>query len=143
MRMALHRLRDGSLLLDDAYNASSPEAMAGALEVLSEMDGLRKIAVLGSMLELGAASEAAHRQVGEAVAQNPPTLLVTVGEHAAGIGAAAREAGMEADRVICCPDNAAALEALRPHRRAGDVLLVKGSRGMAMEAVVQGLRESV
>lgn len=143
MRMAVHRLRDGSLLLDDAYNASSPEAMISALEVLSELDGLRKIAVFGSMLELGNASEDAHRRVGEAVAAHAPSCLVTVGEHGALIGESARAAGMSPDSIVSCRDNAAALAELRPHRRPGDVILVKGSRGMAMEAVVQGLREGV
>jgi UDP-N-acetylmuramoyl-tripeptide--D-alanyl-D-alanine ligase len=143
MRMAVHRLRDGSVLLDDAYNASSPEAMIGALEVLGELDGLRKIAVLGSMLELGGAAEAAHRRVGEAVAALRPSCLITVGEHAALIGESARAAGMDAAAVLSCADNDAALAELRPMRRPGDVLLVKGSRGMAMEAVVQGLREGV
>jgi UDP-N-acetylmuramoyl-tripeptide--D-alanyl-D-alanine ligase len=141
MRMAVHRLRDGSLLLDDAYNASSPEAMAGALEVLAELDGLRKIAVLGSMLELGEASEAAHQRVGEAVAHVSLSCLVTVGDRAEKIAESAIAAGMDAERVVSCPDNASALEKLRPYRRPGDVILVKGSRGMAMEAVVQGLRE--
>jgi len=143
MRMAVHRLRDGSLLLDDAYNASSPEAMEGALEVLAELDGLRKIAVLGSMLELGNASDDAHRRVGEAVAAMSPTCLFTVGEHASLIGESAKASGLDSERIVICPDNATALSALRPHRRPGDVILVKGSRGMAMEAVVQGLREGV
>jgi UDP-N-acetylmuramoyl-tripeptide--D-alanyl-D-alanine ligase len=140
MRMALHRLRDGSTLLDDAYNASSPEAVIGALEVLGEMQGLRKIAILGSMLELGHESDAAHRRVGEAVARTAPTHLYTVGEGGALIAESARAAGMAADAITVCGDNAEALAEYGARRRAGDVILVKGSRGVAMEAVVQGLR---
>lgn len=140
MRMAVHRLRDGSIVLDDAYNASSPEAVIGALEVLHELEGLRKIAVLGSMLELGAESEAAHRQVGEAVARIAPTHLFTVGEGGALIAESAHAAGMPAAAITASRDNAEALAEIAPRRRPGDVILVKGSRGVAMEAVVQGLR---
>ncbi|MCC2670514.1 MAG: MurF [Armatimonadetes bacterium] len=141
MRMAVHRLRDGSILLDDAYNASSPEAMHGALQVLGELEGLRKIAVLGSMLELGDASAAAHEEVGRAVAAAPPSCLVTVGEKGALIAESARAAGMDEERIVACADNQEVLHQLASRRRPGDVVLVKGSRGMAMEAVVQGLRE--
>src|SRR5207302_6047237 len=97
--------------------------------------------VLGNMLELGEASEEAHRKVGTAVARTAPNLLVTVGDLAALIGESAVEAGYPAQNVIACPGNDEALEHLRARRRAGDVVLVKGSRGMAMEAVVRGLRE--
>jgi UDP-N-acetylmuramoyl-tripeptide--D-alanyl-D-alanine ligase len=141
MRMTVHRLRDGTVLLDDAYNASSPEAMVGALDVLREQPGLRKIAVLGSMLELGSASEDAHRQVGEAAAAVAPSFLVTVGEEARLIAESAAAAGFPADSIAACADNDEALARLLPRRRSGDVILVKGSRGMAMEAVVRGLRE--
>lgn len=140
MRMQVHRLADGSLLLDDAYNASSPEAMLAALATLNEQGGLRKVAVLGSMLELGPASEEAHRRVGAAAAGLSPALLVTVGSGGAGIADGAREAGFPPDRLHCCPDNPEALRVLRALRLPGDTVLVKGSRGMAMEAVVRGLR---
>lgn len=142
MRMTVHRLRDGSLLLDDAYNASSPDAMLGALEVLSEQPGLRKIAVLGSMLELGDATEEAHRGVGQAVAALKPSFLVTVGDKAALIAEAAAEAGYPAAEMATCADNDAALATLATRRRPGDVILVKGSRGVAMEGIVRGLTGS-
>ena len=115
--------------------------MIGALQVLEELDGLRKIAVLGSMLELGDISDAVHEQVGQAVAAQPPTYLVTVGEKGALIAESARAAGMDEERIVTCADNAEALAQLASRRRPGDVILVKGSRGMAMEAVVQGLQE--
>ncbi|MFN3650021.1 MAG: UDP-N-acetylmuramoyl-tripeptide--D-alanyl-D-alanine ligase [Armatimonadota bacterium] len=141
MRMETHRLSDGSLILDDAYNASSPEAMFGALEVLREVDGLRRTAVLGSMLELGPASEDAHRRVGEAVAAHPPGFLVTVGEGGRLIAEAAKDAGYSDDRIAVCASNDEAIETLRERRRPGDVILVKGSRGVAMESIVRALRE--
>jgi UDP-N-acetylmuramoyl-tripeptide--D-alanyl-D-alanine ligase len=139
MRMAVHHLPDGSILLDDAYNASSPEAMLAALQVLQEVPGDRKVAVLGSMLELGEASPEAHQRVGAAVAEARPALLVTVGELGRGIAEAAQAGGLDGDSVIPCESNEAALSELAGRRRPGDVILVKGSRGVAMEHVVQGL----
>jgi UDP-N-acetylmuramoyl-tripeptide--D-alanyl-D-alanine ligase len=144
MRMEVMRGPDGMLLLNDAYNASSPEAMLAALEVLAnEAQGRRQVAVLGNMLELGPASEGAHRQVGEAAARaGGPDLLVTVGDLARGIAEAAHDSGMRPEQVIACPDNASALEALRRRLQSEDVVLVKGSRGMAMEALVRGLTQA-
>lgn len=139
MRMTLHRLPD-CLVIDDAYNASSPEAMEGALDVLKEADGLRRVAVLGSMLELGPESDAAHRRVGEYVTGIKPHLLITVGEGGARIAESARAAGLNAANIVTCPDNEAVVAALQERKRPGDVILVKGSRGMAMEHVVRALR---
>jgi len=139
MRTSLVRLSDGSLLLDDAYNASSPDAMLAALEIIRELGGMRKTLVLGSMLELGPATEEAHRQVGAAVAEVHPTTLITVGEHARLIANSAVEAGYPEANVFVTADNAEALEKLAGRRRPGDIILVKGSRGMAMESIVEAL----
>jgi UDP-N-acetylmuramoyl-tripeptide--D-alanyl-D-alanine ligase len=139
MRMTVHRMLDGSMLLDDAYNASSPEAMIAALEVLNETPGLRKVAVLGNMLELGTESERAHARVGAAVAEMQPNILVTVGAHARAIADSAVASGFSEDRVARCDSNDEALEHLLRGHRPGEVLLVKGSRGMAMEGLVQAL----
>lgn len=141
MRMEVHRLKDGSSILDDAYNASSPEAMLSALQVLHEIPGLRTVAVLADMLELGPMSEPSHTQVGEGVASTRPDLLVTVGERAAKIAETAVASGFPEEGVLVCATREEALDALRPLRRPGDVILVKGSRGMAMEHLVRGLRE--
>jgi UDP-N-acetylmuramoyl-tripeptide--D-alanyl-D-alanine ligase len=140
MRMTVYRLNDGTLLIDDAYNASSPEAMEGALDVLKETDGFRRLAVLGSMLELGPASDAAHKRVGEYVARVKPDVLVTVGEGGSQIAAAAVKSGLKSEIVTECADNDGVIAALAEQRRPGDVILVKGSRGMAMEHVVRALR---
>jgi UDP-N-acetylmuramoyl-tripeptide--D-alanyl-D-alanine ligase len=141
MRMAVHPLPDGGTLVDDAYNASSPEAMIGALEVLRELPGSRKIAVLGNMLELGPESEAAHRKVGAAVAGAAPTLLITVGDRAALIAEEAVAKGLPQAQVRVCASNEEAAAQLAQVRKAGDVVLVKGSRGMQMESVVCRLLE--
>ncbi len=141
MRMEVLRGPGDTVLLNDAYNASSPAAMLAALDVLrGQGNGRRQVAVLGSMLELGPASEAAHQEVGEAVAEpGGPDLLLAVGELGSGIARAARARGMAAERVIECPDNAAALEELGERLQPGDVVLVKGSRGVRMEEIVAGL----
>jgi UDP-N-acetylmuramoyl-tripeptide--D-alanyl-D-alanine ligase len=143
MRMELLRGPRGSLVLNDAYNASSPAAMLAALDVLAtQAEGRRPVAVLGNMLELGPASSAAHREVGEAVARpGGPELLITVGSLAREIAVVAREHGMFAEQVIVCPDNHTALQALHARLEPEDVVLIKGSRGMAMEAIVWGLVE--
>ena len=140
MRMEVVRTAAGYTVLNDAYNASSPSAMLAALAVLMGPGFAgRRIAVLGNMLELGPAAAAAHREVGEAVARRGPALLVTVGDLARGIAESARAAGMPADAVVACADNESALALLRERLRPGDVVLVKGSRGMHMETLVRGL----
>ncbi len=127
---------NGSTILDDTYNAS-PESTIAALNLLDELEG-RKIAVLGDMLELGAQEEEGHRKVGLR-AIDVAYLLVTVGERAAIIGEEARRSGMPADRVRASASNDDAIEYLRTAIQPGDVILVKGSRGLHMEDIVTAL----
>ncbi len=138
MRMSIHRTGCG-LLIDDAYNASSPEAMQGALDVLRELTGLRKVAILGRMLELGPQTEAAHLEVGRAVVRPGVDLLITVG--AGLIAAGAESAGFSRSAILECADNDEAVRAYQAIQREGDVVLVKGSRGARMESVVAALRK--
>jgi UDP-N-acetylmuramoyl-tripeptide--D-alanyl-D-alanine ligase len=138
-RMTVRMLPGGAMVLDDSYNASTPEAMLAALEVLQETAAERRIATLGTMLELGPASEAAHRRVGQGVAALRPDLLVGVGEGGSRIAATAVQAGLAPGTVAKCPGNDEALALLREALRPGDVVLVKGSRGLAMESIVEGL----
>ncbi|MBM3457771.1 MAG: UDP-N-acetylmuramoylalanyl-D-glutamate--2,6-diaminopimelate ligase, partial [Armatimonadetes bacterium] len=132
--------RGRGLLVDDAYNASTPEAMEAALEVLDQLPGTRKIAVLADMLELGPASEAAHAEVGRAAARRD-LRLITIGPRARGFARAAREAGLPPDQVAEWEDQEAGLAALWRVYEPGAVVLVKGSRGMALEGVVQAIQE--
>jgi UDP-N-acetylmuramoyl-tripeptide--D-alanyl-D-alanine ligase len=128
---------DGFMILDDSYNAS-PASMIAALEMLAGMRG-RHVAVLGEMLELGPGSGAGHREVGRAAAASC-AFLVTVGGGAAGIAVGAREAGMDPAAVAEVPDRNAATALLRAHLRPGDVVLVKASRGVELELLVDELR---
>ncbi len=129
----------GALLLDDTYNAA-PASVIAALNLLAELEG-RRIAVLGDMLELGEFEERGHRMVGARAAE-VAAELVTVGERARWIADEAARAGLGAARISAVPDSAAATELLRGRIGEGDVVLVKGSRGMHMDAIIAGLEES-
>jgi UDP-N-acetylmuramoyl-tripeptide--D-alanyl-D-alanine ligase len=124
-------------IIDDSYNAA-PASTRAALAVLASLPG-RRVAVLGEMLELGAVHEAGHLEVGTAAAA-VADLLIVVGPGAEPIARAARAGGMSAGRVLQVPDRQAALEALRPRLAPGDVVLVKASRGIALDRLIEDLR---
>jgi UDP-N-acetylmuramoyl-tripeptide--D-alanyl-D-alanine ligase len=130
----------GVTIVDDSYNAS-PGSVAAALELLAGMDG-RRIAVLGEMLELGSEHEAGHRRVGETAAQLADRLIV-VGAGAAAVADGALAAGMPADAIATVHDRAAALERLLADVRPDDVVLVKASRGIALDLLVDELRTAL
>ena len=135
LRLMPLRGAGGIQILDDSYNAS-PSATLGALEVLAEVEG-RRVAVLGDMLELGEAETEGHRQVGRAVASTAD-LLVTVGPRARLMAEEARRVGLS--RTWHVDTNAEAIAWLQRELMAGDVVLIKGSRGMEMEEIVRALR---
>ncbi len=123
----------GSTIIDDTYNAS-PVSTNAALELLSETKG-RRVAILGDMLELGDYEETGHREVGRRAAECAD-VLVAVGERSRWIAEEARSAGLgdvrefaARDDVEFCPE-------------PGDVILVKGSRGMRMDEIVSRLVQS-
>ena len=124
-------------LIDDAYNASPPSVTA-ALDLLAGLPG-RRIAVLGEMLELGKGAATGHREVGTAAAATAD-LLIAVGAGASGIAAGAKAAGLDASRVLEARDRDAALDLLRDRLRDGDVVLVKASRGVELDLLVDALR---
>ena len=128
-------LPSGATLVDDSYN-SNPEAARLALEAARLLEGRRRVAVLGDMLELGAAERRYHRQLGGDAAELGFGLVVGVGELAAHTVAAAREAGVE---TAWFEDARAAGAGVPPLIGDGDVVLVKGSRGAALERVVEAL----
>jgi UDP-N-acetylmuramoyl-tripeptide--D-alanyl-D-alanine ligase len=130
-------IRAGGLtIIDDSYNAS-PGSVTAALELLAGLPG-RRIAVLGEMLELGDEHEAGHRRVGEAAATLADRLIV-VGDGASAIAEGARGAGMAPGSVFVAADRAAALERLLDDRSADDVVLIKASRGIALDLLVDEL----
>jgi len=131
----------GATIIDDTYN-SSPAAMRAALELLRDFDAPgRRIVVCGDMRELGPASDDFHRRLGdEVVTLCGADMLVACGEHAPAVVEAARRAGMPRHRTVSCRAPEDALPYLDESISAGDVVLVKGSRVMAMERVVESLR---
>jgi UDP-N-acetylmuramoyl-tripeptide--D-alanyl-D-alanine ligase len=138
MRMHLREAPHGVTIVDDAYNAA-PDSMRAALTTLAAMgEGRRKVAFLGDMRELGDEAAAAHRTVGELAAQSGLDLLATVGDLAEQIaqGAAPRLSGAS---VVRFADSAAAAAAAMELVRPGDLVLVKGSRAMEMERIVERL----
>ena len=143
-RGELLRLPGGVTLIDDSYN-SSPAALKRALDVVASATGsARKVAVLGEMLELGDHSAGLHRECGVAAHAAGLHFLIAVGgPAAAALAAAAVDAGMPAASVshVASSGEAAALalERVRP----GDLVLVKGSRGIGTDAVVERLERGV
>ncbi len=123
-------------VLDDAYN-SSPQSVEAALDVMKEIAGSPRIAVLGDMKELGRDSPEAHRRVGRLAARQHLDLLVAFGPLAADLAAGAREAGPV--RVVHTTDLAEAVSVVLQAVAPGAVVLVKGSRAMMMERVVAAL----
>jgi UDP-N-acetylmuramoyl-tripeptide--D-alanyl-D-alanine ligase len=128
----------GSMILDDTYNAAPPSVIA-ALNLLEDLDG-RKVAVLGDMLELGSYEEEGHRLVGARAAE-VADLLIAVGERARWIAEEAVLAGMDPSHVERVDDAQAALELLRKRIRPEDVVLIKASRGIQLDLIVDELEE--
>ncbi len=122
-------LGEGIVLVNDCYNAN-PVSMRAALDHLLNIDGERRIAVLGEMAELGPDAPEYHREVGDHARAKGVDMLV-------GVGAAARE--YRPDELVGTPEEAA--ELLASQLEAGDTVLVKGSRSAGLEAVAETLEE--
>ncbi|MBQ4649677.1 MAG: UDP-N-acetylmuramoyl-tripeptide--D-alanyl-D-alanine ligase [Firmicutes bacterium] len=124
-------------VIDDTYNAS-PESMKSALNTLAASqpeDGGRRVAILGDMFELGSESPSMHLEVGAYAAAKKPDLLIAVGKDARYYVEGAAPLG--AERILYYPDKKELLETVDLVVKPGDVVLVKASRGMAMEKVVK------
>jgi len=129
-------------VLDDSYNAN-PQSMEVALRSLAQLKGAgRGVAVLGDMGELGATAPAAHRAAGRLAAELGLELLFALGEHAGAVVAGAVEAGMPAERAVASRDPAELADRVRAVLRGGEWVLVKGSRSMRMERIVQALAQA-
>ncbi len=137
LRLILTPAVNGATILDDHYNAN-PASSNAALTLLEELDATRRIAVFGDMLEMGEYEEEGHRVVGRRVAEVADGLL-TVGERARFIYEEFVE--LQPERIARHFDSKETLTvALRDLMRDGDLVLVKGSRGVQMETVIEALR---
>jgi UDP-N-acetylmuramoyl-tripeptide--D-alanyl-D-alanine ligase len=137
LRLVAVRTESGAVLLDDTYNAS-PESMLASLNLLSEIEGQRKIAVLGDMLELGPYEQQGHEMVGLRAAQ-VADLLVTFGPRAHMYATAALRAGMKRAQVIEFEENAPIVEWLQENLSKNDAVLLKGSHGLRMDRILAEL----
>jgi UDP-N-acetylmuramoyl-tripeptide--D-alanyl-D-alanine ligase len=139
-RGELLRLPGGVTLVDDSYN-SSPAALKRALETIREATGsARKVAVLGEMLELGDHAPRLHAECGAAAAEAGLDLLIAVGgAPAQALASAAASAGLPASAIAWVATSAEAADLAQQRIRAGDLVLVKGSRGIRTDLVVERL----
>jgi UDP-N-acetylmuramoyl-tripeptide--D-alanyl-D-alanine ligase len=139
-RLRVERLPSGVLLVDDCYNAN-PASMTAALRTLRQLaGGGRALAALGDMLELGPAEEESHRELGREAARSGLAALALFGPRARLAHAAALDAGAPPSDTFHTEDPQALAAFVRERLRPGDALLVKGSRGMKLERLVEALR---
>ena len=124
---------DNVVFVNDAYNAN-PASMKEAVDTLVTLTGGRKIAVLGGMLELGDWAEKEHEKIGTYLADKKVDILIALGDEARFMAKAAKAAGMNEGYTVTTHAEAAAV--LRRIMRQGDTVLLKGSRGFAMEKIL-------
>ncbi len=133
MRFAVQRIGDHTFI-NDAYNAS-PRSTAGAIDNLAEVADGRKIVVFGDMLELGDITEDAHRGIGRKAAEKGVDAIFTYGSLARLAAEEAKVCGVGV--AVGCDSHEDIVQNLKTYLRAGDTVLVKGSRGMKMETVIK------
>lgn len=139
MRMQVFTTASGITVVNDAYNAN-PSSMRAGIEALAAMRVAgRHFAVLGDMAELGSLSELAHFQIGEHLAGLGIDVLVTVGDKAARIADGAHAKGLDAAKIVRCSSADQATVEVSGLLEPGDVVLVKASRVMGLEKVVEGI----
>jgi UDP-N-acetylmuramoyl-tripeptide--D-alanyl-D-alanine ligase len=140
-RMELHERPDGVVVVNDAYNAN-PDSMRAAVGTLVELgkasDG-RTVAVVGDMLELGATAESEHADLGRHLAASRVDSVLALGEYARTVVDAAVAAGLHPTQARALAGKEEALAVLRSELRPGDVVLVKASRGLALDTVAEAL----
>jgi len=140
MRGELLRFRKGFTVIDDSYN-SNPSALEALVATVAASEGSRRIVVAGEMLELGERGCALHRQSGRQIAAQGIDLLIAVRGLAREMADGARQSGMKDTQAIFVEEPAEAAELLAATARAGDLILVKGSRGVKMESIVGVMRQ--
>jgi len=140
-RFDIIHLDSGILLVDDTYNAN-PSSLGAAIRSVGSLvqPGGRIFIGLGDMLELGEAAAEAHREVGRQVAKRKARWLFAMGDHAGDTIRGAREAGMTEEALAVVSTHEEMIERIGERMASGDLVLLKASRRMQMEKVVEGLR---
>ena len=143
-RMELHDRSDGVTVINDSYNAN-PDSMRAALNTLAELgrSGRHTWAVLGDMLELGETAADEHAAIGRFAAEIGVEHLVAIGEYAAQLTGAAVAAGLASTRAVTVADKPDAVAAVTAGLGPGDVVLVKASRGLALDTVADDILTAV
>jgi UDP-N-acetylmuramoyl-tripeptide--D-alanyl-D-alanine ligase len=140
MRLQLNQI-GGVTLLDECYNAN-PASMKAAIDTLMSLPCTgRRISVLGDMRELGQASDRYHKEMGEVVAAAHPDLLACVGKQSTLIAASARLAGLPDNTIFHFDDSATAAISIPRWLRPGDLVLLKGSRGIHLEKITAAMTD--
>lgn len=130
---------NGIKVIDDTYNASPP-AVRAAIDVLMSTKGVRKLAILGDMLDLGEESDEFHREAGRYAGKSGVEFVVGIGEKSRFTCMGAAEY-IGKENVMYFAQKDEFFEIMRDVVKPGDVILVKGSRGMVMETVVKKILE--
>ena len=133
------RLRNGGVLVDDTYNANPASMIAAVEAVLSASSGNPFVAVLGEMRELGRDSPALHFEVGRRIGAVKPGRLIVLGTLGAEMLKGAQAAGLDESLCFFAENHAEAVDYLRRVAPQGAWILVKGSRGMTMEKIVEAM----
>jgi UDP-N-acetylmuramoyl-tripeptide--D-alanyl-D-alanine ligase len=143
-RMELRDRSDGVTVINDSYNAN-PDSMRAALTTLAELGraGRHTWAVLGDMLELGETAAEEHAAIGRFAVESGVEHLVAIGEHAAHITSAAVAAGLPPSRAVQVTAKADAVVVVTSDLGPGDVVLVKASRGLALDTVADEILSAV
>lgn len=128
---------NGSILLDDTYNAS-PASTIAALNLLNDLPAPKKIAVLGDMLELGSFEEEGHRKVGCRAADIVDTLII-IGRRAKWIADEAEACGLESTQILELENNQVTIDYLQKYLSPNDVVLIKGSNSQKMDEIINEL----
>ena len=132
-----HELPDGMVLVDDCYN-SNPVSMTAAIEFLESYSGKRKILIAGEMWDLGKESQDLHRQIGGRLAGTTINTIIFVGKKTQDMMAGLESQGGQTE-TLYCDDADEAYLLLEKYLEPGDTILIKGSRGMHLEKIVEKL----
>jgi len=138
-RGVLLRLDRNIAVIDDSYN-SNPRALEAALRGFSTLPARRRVAVLGDMLELGDTSVHLHKEAGEQATRTGWDILVTVGPQGRFIVEGARSAGLSPDRIFSFATSEEAADGILALLRESDLVLVKGSRGIQTEKIIDKMK---
>ena len=138
-RMELFRLRKGAFLIDDTYNAN-PSSVTEALKTLRDLAGTqRSTFIFGDMLELGDQAEDIHEAIGGVIADTDVGRLILRGRFSRAVAAGAQKKGLSEEQIIFFDDPDDIADHIVSSLREGEWILIKGSRGMHMEAITKAI----